>query len=142
RSLDCKIRIALQRVHRVWGQYIDRDVTTALAQFQGLGRFVWHDGKTNAGELRFFSPIDVVAFKYNFTVGFGADKFERPGADGMLGHLIGGSIGNNAQRAIGEVPEQWRIRLFQTENDGVVVWRFDMIDKFVVARLGATNFRL
>src|ERR1700757_4751000 len=60
----------------------------------------------------------------------------------MQRDLVAAAVGDDADRAVGEIPEQCCVRLFHVKDDRGVVGRFDMIDEFVDGRLGTADFSL
>src|ERR1700693_3702437 len=84
----------------------------------------------------------VVAFEDDFFVGLSADESERSGTDGMPRHFISATVRHNADRSIGEIPKQGRIRFLHVKDHGEVIGRVDTIDEAVDRGFSAANFAL
>ena len=124
---DGEIGVAFQGQDHVGGQGVDGDVGAAFAQFQSARGGVGHDNKTDFGEMCFLSPVVVIAGEHNIFVLLRADETERAGADGLAADLVAAAIGHDAHGAVGEIPQQRSERLFEVEDDGVVVGGVDVV---------------
>ena len=60
----------------------------------------------------------------------------------MRGHFGAAAVGNDADRAIGEIPQQSCGGLFHMKDDGVVIGRIDVIDEAVDGGFGGADFTL
>lgn len=137
--LDFQVRFFLERENRVRRERIADNIGTALTKFECAGGGVGHDGETDARHVRLFTPVIVVAFDDNLLIRFGADEAKRAGPDRMLSHFIQRPVGNDAHGAGGEIPEKSGKRLFQAEDDGVVVGSFKVIDVTVGSGAGGAD---
>ena len=131
RAQDGKIRIALESQHHVGGESVDRDIGAALAKFERARGGVGHDDEADIRETRFLTPVFVVALEDDIFVRLRADEAEGTGADGVAAHLVAAAVGHDADGAVGKIPQQGRERLFEMEDDGVVVRRVDVIDEAI-----------
>ena len=58
---------------------------------------------------------------------------------GMPRHFISAAVGHNADRAIGEIPQQGGVRLFHVKYHGEVIRRIEVIHEAIGRRLGTAN---
>ena len=84
----------------------------------------------------------IVALDGHFFILLGADKTKRPRAHRMIGDFGSAADRNNADSAIGKIPQQSREWLLQMENYRVVIRRIDAIHELVGGSLCAANLAL
>src|SRR5271155_3394812 len=136
-----QIGLTFQSQHHVSSQRSDRDVGTALAQFECACIDVWSNRESHPFQPRLFAPVRVVALDDDFLIRLGANKTERPRADGMLADLVSTAVGDDSDRAIRNVPQQgeW---LLQMKYHGERVGCIDVINGSIRGGFSAANFSL
>ena len=126
--------------HGVRRERVDGDVGAPLAKFERARGGVGDHLELHALELGRRRPIAGIAFDHDFLVQLRADKAKRPRANRLAIEVLAAAIRHDADGAVGQVPQQRRKRLFQVEDDGVVVGGVDVVDRSVGACLGAAEF--
>src|SRR5262249_41590896 len=84
-------------------------------------------------------PVVVVSFEDDLFVLLGANEAKWAGADGMHRHLAQAALGHNANRTVGEIPQQSGEGLFQVEHNREVVRCVDVVDGAIDAGLGGAD---
>ncbi len=139
-SITREVSVALERDHGVGGQRIDRDVGALLAQLQRTRSRIGNYFELHPLDLGRRSPVIWIALDHDLFVLLRANEAERPGADGMAIEILAAAVRHDADRAVGQIPQQRRERLLQMEDDGVVIGGVDAVDRSVGAGLRAAQF--
>ena len=132
-------RFALQGKHSVGRERVAGNIARPFTQFERLGRRIRHYCEAHAVEFHLLAPVAVIAFDYDFLIGFGADEFERPGPDRMRRHFVAAAVGDNTDRAGGDVPQQCGVRFLHVKDHSEIVGHVDAIDKAIRCRFSAAN---
>ena len=91
--------------------------------------------KRTLASLRGLAPVLIVALDQHLAIRRLGDEAERPGADRMPRQFFARAGGHNADRSVGEVPEQCRIGFLEPDDHGEFVGSFDPVDVAVGAGL-------
>ena len=128
RGLDLETRIGAEGVNGVWFERVDCDVGRALLQFERAGGVVRNDDEAETRDRGFCLPAIFVALEDDVLVLLLRDELVSAGADGVPPEVFATAGGHDAERAVGEVPQQEWIGLFEMHHAGERVGRVDVID--------------